>query len=164
MHGLNWNGVVGSGDIFQPSRNYDIAGCHATQSPDGLDFGFNDVAFCSQFPVGAGSEGPGGTDSQSNVYAADGAGTTGLRIYDCNLGPVIRATNPCVTWAVNVTDNHLSAAPASLNAALPQWIRDVVADVTEYSSSPWTVAQALTRGDAATPNTGPFRSSPGGLP
>jgi hypothetical protein len=39
------------------------------------------------------------------------------------------------------------------------WIKDLVADPTDVSSSPWSLAESLTRGDpdAGTPNTRPFR-------
>lgn len=72
-------------------------------------------------------------------------------------------------WAVNLNSQPGAAAPAAWNTDLPQWVRDVCPDPTSLTggpggAAPWSIAQVLTRGDAATPNTGPFRNSPGGLP
>jgi hypothetical protein len=73
-------------------------------------------------------------------------------------------------------ENHMdiqtgTAAPGSWLSellALYPWIAQIIPNPTSLTggpggSAPWSVAQALTRGDAANPNTGPFRDSPGGL-
>jgi hypothetical protein len=74
--------------------------------------------------------------------------------------------------ARNVTNQAGSAAPGSwlsdLLAEYP-WIEDICSNPTSLTggpggSAPWSIAQSLTRGDAAMPNTGPLRNSPGGLP
>jgi hypothetical protein len=74
--------------------------------------------------------------------------------------------------AVNVSSLPGNAAPDSwLSDLLTEysWISDICPNPTTLTggpggTAPWSIAQALTRGDAANPNTGPFRASPGGLP
>lgn len=109
----------------------------------------------------------------SIVYAAMPAGD-GLSVR-AHTGTIETSTDlvgQCITQAVNVDSSPGSAAPLSwrteLFAAYP-WLQSVIPDPTSLTggpsgSAPWSIAQALTRGDAANPNTGPFRDSPGGLP
>jgi hypothetical protein len=74
--------------------------------------------------------------------------------------------------AVNVSNQPASAAPAVWLTDLVSeysWITDICPDPTSLTggpggTAPWSIAQTLTRGDAANPDTGPFRNSPGGLP
>ena len=75
-------------------------------------------------------------------------------------------------WVQNLSSQPSTAAPGNWQTELFDeypWIEDICPNPTSLTggpggSAPWSVAQALTRGDAANPNTGPFRNSPGGLP
>jgi hypothetical protein len=107
------------------------------------------------------------------TYAADNPADpdVGIKVR-AHSGSISEEAAACIDWAQNIDSQPGSAAPAAwLSELLAEhpWIGDICPDPTSLtggagSTAPWTVAQALTRGDAATPNTGPFRSSPGGLP
>ena len=89
-------------------------------------------------------------------------------------------TCPGTAWVQNLDSAPGSPAPAEwltqLQAQYP-WITGICPNPTSLTggpggSAPWSVAQALTRGDAAvsgtppneSPKVGPFRPGPGGLP
>jgi hypothetical protein len=110
-------------------------------------------------------------------YAADNPNDpdVGVKIR-AHSGTITQNTDSCVNlpggWVQNLDSQPGASAPGSwlteLLAAYP-WIEDLCPNPTSLTggpggSAPWSIAQALTRGDAATPNTGPFRNSPGGLP
>jgi hypothetical protein len=75
-------------------------------------------------------------------------------------------------WVQNLSNLPSNAAPGNWQSELFDeypWIQDICPNPTSLTggpggSAPWSVAQALTRGNAANPNTGPSRNSPGGLP
>ena len=75
-------------------------------------------------------------------------------------------------WFVNGDVQAGAAAPTAwrtdLFAQYP-WLEAIVPNPTSLTggpggSAPWSVAQGLTRGDAANPSTGPYRNSVGGKP
>jgi hypothetical protein len=148
---LGATGTAGSGDIFQPGRNVKIAG--NVIGSGGIDLGVHDSFFCNQSPVAVGSLSPGGTDSQGHVYGPDQPGTSGIWVYDSNVAPQVRTTDPCIAWVTSFTNQWNSQAPASYATSLPPWIT-AIADPTRRSTRAWTIAEGLTRGDAQSPNTG----------
>jgi hypothetical protein len=111
------------------------------------------------------------------TYAADpNDETVGVKIRD-HSGTVLLSANPPVgcaisSWVQNLDNLPNTAAPSAWLTDLVSeypWISDICPDPTSLTggpggTAPWSIAQALTRGDAANPGTGPFRNSPGGLP
>jgi hypothetical protein len=107
------------------------------------------------------------------TYAADNPADpdVGIKIR-AHSGTITEEAAACIDWAQNINSLPGSAAPASwLSELLAEhpWIEDICPDPTSLtggsgSTAPWAVAQALTRGDASNPNTGPFRDTAGGLP
>jgi hypothetical protein len=111
------------------------------------------------------------------TYAADNPShpDVGVKIR-AHSGSITLNTESCVNlpggWVQNLSSQPAAAAPSSWLAELlaeHPWIGGICPNPTSLTggpggSAPWSVAQGLTRGDAATPNTGPFRASPGGLP
>ena len=127
-------------------------------------------------PMGAGMIKPERT-FDSITYAADDPDDpdTGITIR-ANTGAVTTNTDACVNlpggYVQNLDSQTGSAAPASwltdLFAEYP-WIENICPNPTSLTggpggSAPWSIAQALTPGDDASPSTGPLRDSPGGLP
>jgi hypothetical protein len=110
-------------------------------------------------------------------YAADNPADpdVGVKIR-AHSGSITLNTESCVNlpggWVQNLDSQPGASAPSSwLTELLTEhpWIADICPNPTSLTggpggSAPWSIAQGLTRGDAANPNTGPFRASPGGLP
>lgn len=163
------------GGLFKAALRTRIAGNQAMRTTLGYDFG---NSWCTQssheiFP----DVQPAGVAKPQRVY--QGVTYSALPAGD---GITIRAHSgtididtglPCLaSQAVNVSSQPGSAASATwLSELLTEypWIEGICPNPTSLTggpggSAPWSIAQGLTRGDAATPNTGPFRNSPGGLP
>jgi hypothetical protein len=142
--------------IFYSLRRSRIAGNNCA-----ITIGYHDESFCSHSPQPCGRLNDG-----SFGFIADDPDDprNGVHIYDNNQAPTFVA-NSCIQWYVPslIFNNWQQQAPASWAAELPSWVTSLV-DPTKRSNTPWGIAQNLTRGDAANPNTGPFRNSPGGLP
>jgi hypothetical protein len=154
---VTWNAAdPGSAtSIFYSLRRSRIAGNNGA-----VTIGFHSEGWCNQDPQPCGRK----NDGSFGYIADTNDPRDGVHIYDNSHAPTFVA-NGCIQWHVPslIINNWQQQAPASWAAELPTWVTNVV-DVTKRSLSPWSIAQALTRGDAATPNTGPFRGSPGGLP
>ena len=93
-------------------------------------------------------------------------------------GAVLIGTLPCLPNTINASNSVLQNYSFAAGTAAPTtwrdqmfaeqpWMEDFVDDPASLTGglggvAPWTLASQLTRGDAATPNTGPNRNSPGG--
>lgn len=113
------------------------------------------------------------------TYAADNPSDPdkGIKIRN-HSGTITQSTVTCANipgdgrWQTNIDSQTGVAAPAHWKTELftqHPWIEALCPNPTSSTGAPAgahpsSVAQALTRGDAATPHTGPFRDSPGGLP
>jgi hypothetical protein len=155
---ITWNGGTPGQEtsIFYYLRRSRIAG-----NSGAITVGFQIDQMCSHDPQPCGRNNDG-----SFGFIADSASDprNGIHIYDNSHAPTfVGAACGGLTPYTQITNNWQQQAPVSWAAELPTWVTNVV-DVTKRSLSPWSIAQALTRGDAANPNTGPFRDSPGGLP
>jgi hypothetical protein len=114
------------------------------------------------------------------TYAADSAShpDTGVKVR-AHTGLISEMPTTCIDWTQNLDPSNMvgltsiaTAAPSAWRTELFNeypWIEALCPDPTSLTGGPGgthpsSIAQALTRGDAATPNTGPFRDSPGGRP
>jgi hypothetical protein len=119
-----------------------------------LGFGATSMPWKSAYPGNHGYQADNPGHPRNGVYIDDADGVSFLSS-DC-LGLASDAT-----WVFNNAGRAASAGPAGRCAAV---VKDVVPGITNRASARWSVAQALTHGNAANPNTGPFCDSPAGLP
>jgi hypothetical protein len=167
--------ITGNQGGFPAPTRFRMSGCQVDRTTLGIDLSNNN--FCERTDGALPDAQPAGYAKPARSwmgvnYAAIPVGD-GISIRS-HLGLVETDTGmTCLNpQAVNVSFLPTSAAPASwlseLLAEYP-WIGSICPNPTSLTggpggSRPWSIAQGLTRGDAATPNTGPFRDSPGGLP
>jgi NPCBM-associated, NEW3 domain of alpha-galactosidase len=158
----NWEAVGG----FHAGNRIRIAG-----NQGGVRIGVHDDWFCTVKNSALGLPDPqpaGGVKPARTVrgvsYPADNPNDpdVGIQIYD-NSGAITYSEDSCIRWYTNVKDRSSQKAPASWKNELPAWILAITPNPTDRATQPWKIGEAMTRGDAANPTTGPFRDSSGGL-
>jgi hypothetical protein len=161
----------------QATNRARIAGNNANVS-HGVTGGVSNT-WCTQVtairpdPMPCGMQKPARSYAGVSYPAHPSDGNVGIKIR-AHTGNVTKATssNNCIDWSVNLDSQPSTAAPTSWRDELfvdYPWIKDLCPNPTSLTgglggAAPWSLAQNLTRGDAANANTGPFRNSPGGLP